>query len=461
MKIFGPLIILIFCLSAEGLIAQKNACGHRIVIISEDQISDWQLPRVVVFQDSFKGPQLNNDLWGFGFPWGKILIPEALEGMAEENLRFENDQAIITTEYRPRDFDTFVFEGNQLVGTIPVRKEYSSAGIFSRMEFTHGEFYLEYEIDALSAQWPAFWLLGDCQQEIDIFEYFYGKSIFHDDWTKEITYTVHQDDNCEDPEKCRIIKTKFLDDDFYQNTLRASLNWQNYRLEFYRDQNEEPDWVHYRWLDMAYRPLAQASKATVVRQSRYFPFDRPMTLLIGQGVHGGIDAKMKEGPKELRLKELKVLQAINTSGKMKPNETYLKQNSYDGIITGGVIELGAAPYFASRDYLIVKAAQSIKLETGFDTEGARSIDLDAVQASELLPAKSGNLLNFEEAKIIAFSAFDAVGRPIIQRKLIEAELTEMESIIENELEFHPQEGLIIFRFELSDGGFRSRKIYLL
>lgn len=461
MKLSTCLICFMLCLSADVVFGQTNACGHTIIIISEEQYSDWQLPRVAVLQDSFNGPTLNEDLWGFGFPWGKILTIDANEGMAEENLRFENGSAILTTEYRPREFDTFVFENGELVGTVPVLKDYSSAAIFSRMQFTHGEFYLEYEIEALSAQWPAFWLLGDCQQEIDIFEYFYGSSIFHDNWTKEITYTVHQDDNCADPEKCRIIKTKFLDNDFYKNTLYAKLNWQNYRLQLFRDRNEEPDWVLYRWLDMSYRPLSQPDKGSIVRQSRYFPFDIPMRVMIGQGVHGTIKEKMKAGAKEFKLHEVKVLQAIEPNGKVRVNADLITKADYDGIITGGSIELGAAPYFNRWDYLLVKAAQGIDLQAGFDSNGGRSLDLDAVSESELVPPNGDSAPIMEAPKIISYSMFDAVGRPLIKSQSTEAELFEIEELIRTELEFHAQKGLIIFRFELSDGGFKSRKIYLL
>ncbi|MCR9153133.1 MAG: hypothetical protein NXI09_03425 [Bacteroidetes bacterium] len=455
--------ILIFCclyLIQGNTWGQKNACDLRIVIISEDQDSEWNLPKVVVFQDSFKGPNLNPDLWGFGFPWGKILIPESLEGMAEENLRFEDDAAIIKTEFRPREFDTFVFQDGQLVGTRPVLKDYSSAGIFSRMVFTRGEFELEYEIEALSAQWPAFWLLGDCQQEIDIFEYFYGKSLFHNDWTQEITYTLHQDDNCEDPEKCRLIKTKFLEDGFFHNTLSAKLNWQKYRLEFYRDKLDKPDWIHYRWRDMSYRPLANPSKGSIVRQSRYFPFDKPMRLFIGQGVHYDLQRNLTE-PKELKLLNLRVIQAIKPSGKLKFDNTIIDANDYDGIVTGGEVRLSEADYFNKLDYLIIKAAKDITIESGFDTKGARTVELDAITDQEILIDKGNGANDALHLKIISYSVYDAVGKLINENTKVSAEPRDIESLIAEHLKHHDKPGLIIFRFNFNDGSAQSRKIYLL
>ncbi len=450
-------LYILLCLFATAFSwAQSSDCGMQTVIISEDKAIDWSYPEVLVLQDSFSGPQLDRNIWGFGFPWGRFLIEESLEGMAEENLSFEDGHLVIKTERRPRNFDRFIFENGELVGTEPVLKEFSSAGIFSYIEFTRGCFELDYRMDAISAQWPAFWLLGDCQQEIDIFEYFYGQSAFHDNWTKEITYTLHQDYYCGDDAKCRLIKKRFRDDDFHNGPLYSALDWDQHQLRFYRKANE-PEWIHYRWRDFSYRPIAYPQQGDILYQSSYFPFDKPMRLLIGQGVHPGLQEKLNSGPKYLRLNQVKVWQKAEPSGKHKLNQAYPYSSDYDGIITGEIVSLEDPSPFEHKNYLIVRALKETELLPGFDS-GDHFVDIKAPNASEIRYPKTSQESELTPQNIIAISFYDFQGNERLKLEFPERALHLRDDLIQSARLEHQLEGLFIVLIHLSDGSRRSIKL---
>ncbi len=452
------ILALVVWSSAPQLLAQIAECELSTVIISEDKPVNWNYPKVIVFADSFNNSTLDQNLWGFGFPWGKMLNEEALEGMAEENLSLQDGKLILKTEYRKRDFDRFIFNSNgDLTGTEPVSKDFSSAGIFSKIEFIGGDFEMDYEIEEITAQWPAFWLLGDCQQEIDIFEYFYGKSIFHDDWTKEITYTLHQDNNCASPEKCMLVKTKFLDDEFYKHELFSKLSWESHRLRFYSTPSE-PDFIHYRWRDFGYRPIAYPNKGEILNQSSFFPFDQPMRLLIGQGVHKNIGDRLRDRPKYLKINNLTVWQILDPSGKHNLNVNYIYSDSYDGIITGGEVTIEDQSSFQHKPYLIVRASSEIELKPGFDSEN-NFTDLKVVPQNEFRFSTEEDGKDLTPQVIVKLEFYDIQGVSVLNIKGLQNPIHEKEQLIQNAVTNNTSlNGLIILKVFYSDGSCKTEKL---
>lgn len=451
--LFTALIISFFSLNA-----QDEGCGNATVLISEDKAIDWSYPEVLVLEDSFSGPKLDENLWGFGFPWGRILVDDALEGMAEENLYFEDGKAVIKTEYRPRDFDRFIFENGQLVGTEAVPKDYSSAGFYSKIEFTRGSFELQYEIDAISAQWPAFWLLGDCQQELDIFEYFYGNSVFHDNWTKEISYSLHQDYNCNTPDKCRLTKTISLEDRFYEKPLYSALKWDFHQLRFYSER-KSPDWIHYRWRDFSYRPIAYPNKGDILYQSRHFPFDRAMRVLIGQGVHENIDEKMKDGARYFKVDHIRVWQKAEPNGKYKLDANFNYSESYDGILCAKNVELVDRSTFKHKDYLIVRALESAELQEGFDSQ-SNFVDIKAVKKSELRYEDESTKFTLTPQNIIGLQFYNLQGILIHEAQDLFAPIHERDNLIHKERSEQVLRGIFVVKILYSDGSQSSLKLGL-
>ena len=456
-KLLIPLIACITLINGKNVSAQTD-CGLKTVIISEDKILDWSLPEVIVFQDSFNLASLDQNIWGFGFPWGKMLNSEALEGMAEENLEITNGELIIKTEFRPREFDRFIFnDQGELTGTEPVLREYSSAGIFSRIEFTKGKFEMDYTIEEITAQWPAFWLLGDCQQEVDIFEYFYGKSILHNNWTKEITYTLHQDYNCNDPDKCMLVKTKNLEDGFYNKQIKSKLNWETSQLRFYNN-SEEPDFVHYRWRDFSYRAIAYPEKGDILYQSSFFPFDRPMRLLIGQGVHKNIETKIVGNPRYFKVDNVTVWQKLEPSGKYRLNKNYPYDETYDGIITAAEVSISDRSPFTYKPYLIVRVIDNATLSPGFDSEN-NLVDIKVVEENELRYQPKSEALNLTPHQIKRLDFYNFQGDLCLSMQNLNHPIHEKDNLVKSALagtnELH---GLYILRISYSDGSTDTEKL---
>lgn len=459
MKELTKLICIISILLINLVAYGQTNCGLETIIISENKDPEWNLPEAIVLQDSFNEIEINQNIWGFGFPWGKMLNEEALEGMAEENLEIIDGELVIKTEYRPREFDRFIFNSQgELIGTEPVLKDYSSAGIYSKVNFTKGIFEMDYSIEEITGQWPAFWLLGDCQQEIDIFEYFYGKSILHDNWTKEITYTLHQDSECINPDKCMLVKTRHLDDNFYLQPIKSSLNWESSRLRFYNNSSD-PDFIHYRWRDLSYRPIAYPKEGDVVYQSSYFPFDKPMTLLIGQGVHKNIDHKLKNKPRFLKVKNVTVWQKLDPSGKHLLNNNYNYEQDYDGIVTGSEVIISDTSPYLFNNYLIVRVVNHAILEPGFDSKN-NLLDIKAIGASELRFPPDAEALSITPQNIVKLEFFDFQGELYLEIGGLNRPIHEKEIIIEDVLKNSEQKlnGIYILRTHYSDGSVDSEKI---
>lgn len=456
-KLLVPIIACITIINGQNVSAQTD-CGLHTVIISEDKPLDWNFPEVIVFQDSFNLTSLDQNLWGFGFPWGKMLNNEALEGMAEENLEITNGELIIKTEHRPREFDRFIFnDQGELTGTEPVLRNYSSAGIFSRIEFTKGEFEMDYSIEEITAQWPAFWLLGDCQQELDIFEYFYGKSIFHNNWTKEITYTLHQDYNCNDPDKCMLVKTKNLDDGFHNEQIRSKLSWETSQLKFYNN-SEDPDFVHYRWRDFSYRAIAYPGKGDILYQSSFFPFDRPMRLLVGQGVHKNIDNKIIGKPRYFKVDNVTVWQKLDPSGKYRLSKEYPYDESYDGIITGAEVSVSDRSSFSYKPYLIIRVIDNVTLNPGFDSNN-NLVDIKVVVENELRYQPESEALKLTPHLIKRLDFYNFQGDLCLSLQSLNHPIHEKDNLIRGALNgTNELNGLFILRISYSDGSTEIEKL---
>lgn len=114
------------------------------------------------------------------YPWGRHLRcnPEVNYYSDGEDLIVQNGvlqiqarKAPITTRAIPYENDDFIISCKNkpdIKNLMPF--EYQSGLIYSKEKFKYGHFEIRFKTDASSGHWPAFWLFGADNQEIDIFE---------------------------------------------------------------------------------------------------------------------------------------------------------------------------------------------------------------------------------------------------------------------------------------------------
>ena len=234
------LVFTIFLLTAIDLFAQiypynfiHNGCDYTyfenglINVISSENGNEFNL----IFEDNFDSTKLNKNKWQTYFPWGRALKNSnsgtgfTREYMKDENVKIKEGFLYLQTKIDSGFSDVYNIPGYDPSWMPPhnnIYFKYSSGMIFSKVNFTAGKFELRAKIPFIDGTWPAFWLYGDCAQEIDVFE-FINSSINSDANidSKNMIMTYHKENNCANATlgKCESPFTyknpKNLSDDFH------------------------------------------------------------------------------------------------------------------------------------------------------------------------------------------------------------------------------------------------------
>lgn len=129
--------------------------------------------------DEFNGSILNEEKWMTAYPWGRHLYcsldenfyTEAGVGIKEGILTLEARKSAITARAIPYEPDDFIIRCEEKPPAKNLMTlDYQSGMIYSREKFTYGYYEVLFRADAGEGLWPACWLFGADNQEIDIFE---------------------------------------------------------------------------------------------------------------------------------------------------------------------------------------------------------------------------------------------------------------------------------------------------
>lgn len=155
-------------------------------------------PQSLVLYDEFNEPQLNTNNWATWPDWGiqynarnnnQYYFPND----NGQNVIVDNGVLSLVLRYQPGYYNTWHFSncspcaatnpncspsggtatncsaGNNCLCDVPKYYDYTSGQIFSKTKFHYGIFEMKCKIP--KDTWPAFWLFGECCEEIDIFEF--------------------------------------------------------------------------------------------------------------------------------------------------------------------------------------------------------------------------------------------------------------------------------------------------
>lgn len=125
---------------------------------------------VLIFEDEFNGNQLNKAYWNPQYQWGPQMNKDGFAYNQEENLEVSNGCLKIHTKFDPDNYCMWTFDPFNGCGYTK-HFDYTSGAISTKQTFSKGRFEIKCKIGSVNGTWPAFWLYGGCNQEIDIFEF--------------------------------------------------------------------------------------------------------------------------------------------------------------------------------------------------------------------------------------------------------------------------------------------------
>ncbi|TVR76870.1 MAG: glycosyl hydrolase family protein [Chitinophagaceae bacterium] len=251
-------LIFLFLLMHTNILSTKvfgvGVCDDTIVVPISDGTCDNN-PWVLIFEDNFENPTLNNKFWSNTYPWGTINICNNEQQIyTSNNFSIENGILSLTAKEETvfglvdsslSESDTIFASCNQgspqSYGINGRYFDYSSGIIHSNYSFHYGMFEIRCKIPKGKGFWPAFWLYSIPQgvnNEIDIFEfwnkYSYPPPFFQEtfDLNKSVSrpnMTVHYDDD--NYGKCG--PEDYSGPDFSENFNTFTLVWDPYKIQWF------------------------------------------------------------------------------------------------------------------------------------------------------------------------------------------------------------------------------------
>jgi beta-glucanase (GH16 family) len=130
--------------------------------------------------DEFTGEGLNKEKWMTSYPWARHLYCSMDVNYYSDGDDLQQQGGILSITARkskitaraiPYESDSFLLRcpDKPTVSNL-MTFDYQSGLIYSKEKYTYGLFEIRFRTDATSGLWPAFWLFGADNQEIDIFE---------------------------------------------------------------------------------------------------------------------------------------------------------------------------------------------------------------------------------------------------------------------------------------------------
>ena len=133
---------------------------------------------VLTFNDEFNTNVLDTSKWNPCYPWG-IANSDSSDSWCDLNeILFTGNTLKLGVNARSKS--------NIQLNNQTVTRDYAIGVISTKQKFDYGYYEIRCKIPRVAELWPAFWMHGDCGQEIDIFEFSDGsyksskKKMFHD-----------------------------------------------------------------------------------------------------------------------------------------------------------------------------------------------------------------------------------------------------------------------------------------
>jgi beta-glucanase (GH16 family) len=240
-----------------------NGCNYTYsnsYIDHTDTITCLDTTYHLAFEDNFNGSALDTSYWQKYYPWGRSLYDKESgtgyekQYYSDSNVYLQSGCLHITTCISPSSRDVYdipEYNPSWLPPHNSVYFKYTSGMLFSKPKFAAGKFEIRAKIPYIDGVWPAFWLFGDCGQEVDAFELRNTENTSDaGEDSKDIVISYHKKQTCNTGNQCdnsfRLSTGKQLSDDFHLYSVEWNSNKIIWRLdstvirEVYRIWNISP-----------------------------------------------------------------------------------------------------------------------------------------------------------------------------------------------------------------------------
>lgn len=335
--------------------------------------------KLVMFDD-FDGNMIDETMWQLYYPWGRSLHSKTNETgwekqyYTDSNVSVSDGKLHLKTKVSPGLYPEPL---NETVNNVFFK--YTSGMVYSKQGFRKGKFEMRGKIPNIDGLWPAFWLYGECQQEIDIFEFNNKSETSNSEIDAANMIMTHHksydckkksSDQCEHPFRKIAPQNLSLDYHIY------SVEWNEYKI-IWRLDGEIMREVYYLWAVSSRSPHgALYASAIPVRSCRdlqpesfYTPVEpfvtanNPMHVILNTAVL--YDRAGKEGilPSDFIIDYVKVYEEVLKDKEKNSLTLHLYPNPGNGLFFLEIGEMDIST-ISIRNIFGVMVSYSVKKENG-------------------------------------------------------------------------------------------------
>jgi beta-glucanase (GH16 family) len=165
-------VLIISCISLIS-ICGKSQPESMWQLLQNGTIIRW----AYIDGDEFNGNELNTIMWADSYPWGRNLYNNKELQWYSPNNNYDfsgNKIKLIVKEETVNERVTTWYDDNYLLEDgLPNKRQfdYTSGMVMSKRKYKYGLFEISFRIPEGKGLWPAFWLYGPENAEIDVFEF--------------------------------------------------------------------------------------------------------------------------------------------------------------------------------------------------------------------------------------------------------------------------------------------------
>ncbi|MGZ4098080.1 MAG: glycoside hydrolase family 16 protein, partial [Bacteroidia bacterium] len=115
------------------------------------------------FNDEFSGNVLDTNKWHSRYSWGPANSDSSDAWCDPNEILLTGNSVKLGCNKKPNN--------NVLLDGQIISRDYGVGVISTKQTFNYGYYEIRCKIPQIAELWPAFWMIGHCAQEIDVFEF--------------------------------------------------------------------------------------------------------------------------------------------------------------------------------------------------------------------------------------------------------------------------------------------------
>ena len=263
--------------------------GVKVIVTENGKCIDNFLE--LAFEDEFEANSLDVTKWFFVQPWGNhsergfnASLEYQTDGLNYEfgdgklRLAVKNEK-IYAKAVQSLDSNYLLEDG------LPNFRgwDYTAGMIFSKQDFGYGKYEMRCKIPKGKSFWSVFWLFGNDNDEIDVFEFWNSENVFGKYSEKKLCTEGHMTTHANG----KMCPSHYTDEDFSKDFHIYSMVWNNNKIEWYVDGKLKR--VSYKF----YTLLGQPLDCDQIKADNFYILDK--TYPLHPNLHIGVSIGIQPG----------------------------------------------------------------------------------------------------------------------------------------------------------------------